>query len=279
MAVSGGANPLKPSQFVSCNQMTGTGTSTVLALILAACCSAAVFGQDAISTDVAVENDPGPIIDDHVVASFTGGNPIADVIDLALPPTADITALHFVNENSLLLSLSITTQLGAVVASPGDVIQWDSGEFTVLASGNDLGLGPSTAIDAISMSGEALVFSTKIADSVGGISVSNSDLLTWTSGGGTSLLYSKDTCGIPPTTNLSGIHLLDSGHLLMSFSNAATVGGFNLLKGDVVDCDPITGTVQLFLRFSDIGPNWSAVGIDAVTRRLLDLIFGDGFEG
>jgi len=252
-------------------------TSTLVALSLF------VFGpealaQDTISTDVSVSNAPGTVIEDHVSASFAGAGSVATIGDLGLPPEADISALHYVDGNTVLFSLKTTTQLGSVVASPGDVLQWQSSVITRIASRTDLGLGSSTSIDALTKNGEALIFSVDVADEINAVAITDSDILSWMQGADAQLLHGQAVCGIPDETDLSGLHRLDSGHFLMTFSNAAIVGGIPFRKGDILRCNPASGTVTQHRRFSDLGGDWTAAAVDAISQYLRETIFRDGFE-
>ena len=248
-------------------------SSALLTLI-----SGLAVAQDAISTDIFVNNSPGSIIKNHVVAHFTGANTVASITDLGLPSAADIAALHYVNDTTVLFTLKSAAQLGSVTAKAGDVMQWSNGDITIVVSGAALGLNPANGIDALTQNGGALIFSTDIADVVNGVSVTDSDLLTWSDGSPTDLLLAQSVCGIPDESDLSGVHLLDTGHYLMTFSSTTVIAGIPSLRGDVMRCNPESNAVTLYRRFTDLGDDWAFVSIDAVSRSLIERIFKDGFE-
>lgn len=236
------------------------------------------LGQTFTSTNISVNNSPGSLIEDHSVVNISSSSLPLSVIDLGLPSDVNISSLHFIDANTLLFTLKTAAILDSVTASAGDILQWDDGDVSLLVSRSSLGLSPATKIDALAMSGDAMVFSTSISDVINGIAVSDSDLLSWTSGGGSQLLHVQSVCGIPSDTNLTGVHLMDTGEFLMVFSNAFTVAELTLRKGDVARCNPSTGVVVLHTRLSDLGANWAAVGLDAITGLGGELIFVDGFE-
>jgi len=252
--------------------ITGLFTSTILVPIIA-------FAQDVISTDILVDNSTGSIIEDQVVVAFNGVNTVANITSLGLPSSADIAALHYVDTTTILFTLKSAGQLGPIAVGTSDVLQWKDGDITSIVTGAELGLGPATGIDALTKNGDALVFSIDIADTVNGISISHSDLLTWSTGSSATLLLEENVCGIPHETDLSGVHLMNTGHYLMTFSSSAEVGGVLSRRGDIMECDPNTKTVTLYRRFSDLGDNWASVSLDAISQSADDfIIFKNGFE-
>jgi len=232
-----------------------------------------------ISTNIAVDNSPGSAIEDQVVAKFTGANTVASITNMGLPSTADIAALHYVDDTTILFTLKSAAQLGLVTVKAGDVMQWSNGDITTIVSGSALGLGPATGIDALTQNGDTLIFSTDIADVVNGVSVTDSDLLTWSDGIPTELLLDQSVCGIPAEADLSGVHLMDTGHYLMTFSSSTVIGGVPSRRADIMRCDPNTNTVTLYRRFTDLGDSWASVSLDAISQSFDDfIIFKNSFE-
>lgn len=250
-----------------------TGLSTLVFLI-----PAIAFAQDVISTDIAVNNPPGSAIEDQVVAKFNGTNTVASVTDMGLPSSADVAALHYIDENTILFTLKSTAQLGLVTANVGDVMQWKNGDITTVVSGATLGLGPATGVDALTQDGTTLIFSTNIADVVNGVSITDSDLLAWSNISPTELLLDQSVCGIPAEADLSGVHLMDTGHYLMTFSSSSVIGGVPARRADIMQCDPSANTVALYRRFTDLSDSWAYVGLDAISRSISELIFTNSFE-
>jgi hypothetical protein len=246
----------------------------MLCLLLASTVSA----QDVISTDSSVANDPASPIEDHMTATFHGSNTVATINDLGLPPAADLSALHLIDATTLLFTLKSAAQLGPVSAHAGDILRWEDGIITLEIPATVLGLGPATGIDALFINGDSLVFSVDIASVVNGLAVTDSDLLSWTPAGGVALWIGQDVCGIPHENDLTGAHLLADGDLLLAFASASQVGGTTLRKGDIARCDPSDGSVVTHRRFSDLGPQWAAIAIDAVSQFVLEQIFKDSFE-
>ena len=203
---------------------------------------------------------------------------MASIADLGLPSAADIAALHYVNDTTVLFTLKSTAQVGSVTAKAGDVMQWNSGNITLVVSGAALGLSPATGVDALTLNGNALILSTDIADVVNGVSVTDSDLLTWSDGSPTDLLLEQSVCGIPDDADLSGVHFMDTGHYLMTFSSTTVIAGIPSRRGDIMECNPNTNAVTLYRRFTDLGDDWAFVSIDAVSRSVIAYIFKDGFE-
>jgi hypothetical protein len=240
---------------------------------------AIAFAQDVISTDILVDNSTGSIIEDQVVAAFKGANTVANITSLGLPSSADIAALHYIDATTILFTLKSAAQLGQIAVGASDVLQWKGGDITNVVTGAELGLGPATGIDALTKNGDALVFSIDISDTVNGVSVSDSDLLTWSSGNPTRILLDQSVCGIPHEADLTGVHLIDTGQYLMTFSSSTVVGGVPTRRGDIMKCDPNTKTVTLYRRFSDLGDSWASVSLDAISQSSDDfIIFKNSFE-
>jgi hypothetical protein len=103
-------------------------SSSILLILI----SNTAISQDAISTNTFVSNSPGQVIENQVVAHFIGSNTVASIKDLGLPLAADIAALHYVNDTTVLFTLKSTAQLGLITAKAGDVMQWSSGAVEIL---------------------------------------------------------------------------------------------------------------------------------------------------
>ena len=252
--------------------ITGLFTSMILVPTIA-------FVQDVVSTNILVDNSTGSVIEDQVVAKFNGANTVAIITNLGLPSTADIAALHYVDTTTILFTLKSAAQLGPIAVGASDVLQWKDGDITNIVTGAELGLGPATGIDALTKNGDALVFSIDIADTVNGVSISRSDLLTWSTGSSATLLLDQNACGVPHETDLSGVHLMNTGHYLMTFSSSAEVGGVSSRRGDIMKCDSNSKTVTLYRRFSDLGDSWASASLDAISQSSDDfIIFKNSFE-
>ena len=236
------------------------------------------FAQDVISTDISAYNTTGTVIEDQVIARFNGSDAVADITALGLPSTADIAALHYVDETTVLFTLKTAAQLESLAVRANDVLEWKNGDFTKVVSGSDLGLGPATGIDALTKNGDALIFSIDTADTINGVSVSDSDLLAWSNVSPSAVLLEQSVCGIPFEADLSGVHWLDSGDYLMTFSSTTEVGGVPSRVGDIMKCNPNTKTVTLHRRFADQGDSWASVGLDAISQSSLEIIFINSFE-
>lgn len=235
----------------------------VATLGLLAFLPSSAFSQLAVSTDLTTSFQD-TIVRDDVTVRFDGSLPLTTQ-SLGLPDVADIGALHVVDGSTLLFAVKSSLRLDSGYGSPGDVLQWSSGAVTVFASRDELGLGPGTAVDAISMQGDVLIYSIDVADVVGGTAFTDSDLLQWTTAGGPSLFLSESTCGIPQVADVVATHVLDAQNVLFAFRTVTSIGGDGFRPGDIVRCNLVSGEAVLYERITSEDPRRQATKIDAVS--------------
>lgn len=176
--------------------------------------------------------------------------------------TADLTTAQ-----TIFLATASPATLGGLTFDDKDLVKYDpaADEATLFFDGSALGLAYD--VDAVHvMPNGHIVLSAKDTISIGGVTVENEDLVEYNPVADTgTLLFDGSTRFSSGSTDVSAVHVMDNGHLLLTNEYSATLGGLSFEPNDIVEFDPATNTATLFLDGSSLGlEQW----IDAI--HLLD---------
>lgn len=154
--------------------------------------------------------------------------------ELVLPAGMRIAAAHKERDGDWLLVVAEPATLEGVEATPRDVIRCESGVFSLVHSGDSLGLPPDAAIDALyrGLDGR-LRFSFAAPLELGGTDHGRSDLLVY-DGGAFSVDWDAEASGVPLYANLSSAAVDPEGILIVSFDVPADISGTDYLPGQLV---------------------------------------------
>jgi len=92
------------------------------------------------------------------------------------------------------------------------------------------------------------------------LSFADEDLARYIPANDTATLY-LDGSAIGQTIDIDALHVLQNGHLVLSTTNAATLGGLGFADGDLVDYDPATDTATLYFAESAFSADEDIVSV------------------
>lgn len=207
--------------------------------------------------------------DDSDIYTFDGaafGRSIVAVADLKLPSTANIDALSVVAPNTLYLSFANTSLsvpgIGTVLDE--DVLKYEGGTWSIWFRGATCGLNSSDSgdIDAVSVAGDVVYFSTLGNLSVSGLGAADdADIYRWVRGAGTcTRVFDASAVGLPTNANVDGLHV-DGGKYYLSFSRDAGTsvpGGLGTVQDEsVIAYDTATLSWSMYFLGSGLNQNTS----------------------
>lgn len=143
-------------------------------------------GDQLLAFDITIEL-PGPVIarPSDVVRRTPGGDYsfAFDGSVEGVPDGARVDAVS-VDGNDLLLSFDTTVALGGITAADEDVVTFDGASFTLHFDGSAAGIPQSADLDALHFATDTglMYVSFDIGGTVGGVSFSDEDLLTFDPG-------------------------------------------------------------------------------------------------
>jgi hypothetical protein len=179
---------------------------------------------------------------------------------LNLPAGANVDAFDRVDNTHFYLSFNAAVTLPTLgTVQDEDVLFYNAGAWSLFFDGSASGLA-ATDLDAISLSGGSLFFSTDntlVPPGAGG-SGDDADIYRWNGGSSFTRIIDASALGYP-TANVDGLVRLDATHFYLSYSADASLPGLGAAQDeDVVFFN--AGTWQL--AFDGTARGLTAAGLD-----------------
>jgi YD repeat-containing protein len=221
-----------------------------------------IDGAD-LSPDISLTLD-GSIFDDEDVAiDDLTGSVTADDLG-TLPNASDINAYHLLSNGDQLFSFDTTVGIGAITATPADVVRYDGATYTLEFDGSAEGVANGVQVDAVTMNGSDLALSFDVTLSLGGSTYDDEDLVTF-DGVAFSPLFDGSAAGIPAGLDLDGAHVFAwSGGLALSFDGSGSIGGIDFDDEDVLEYDSRGGIWEMAWDGSAQHAAWTPADVNAV---------------
>ena len=205
---------------------------------------AEVAGGLAIQADDLADFDPAA---GTAVLSLEG--------DAVFSANESIDALAVLDNGHLIISTTGTATLGGLTFADEDLVDYDptTDTATMLLDGSTVFSG-NEDIDAVSMLANGnLVISTTANATLGGVSFQRDDLVEYDIATDTAtLLFDGASEFSNANENIDGVTVQSNGHLLISTTGSARLGGLNFQRDDVVEYDLSSDIATLFADGSDI---------------------------
>ncbi|HRX86478.1 MAG TPA: hypothetical protein P5572_15760 [Phycisphaerae bacterium] len=192
--------------------------------------------------------------------TFADGDVIAydTVADSAMPffaetsisPDGDVDAFHRLPDGSLLLSTRLSGRtLGTLTFNDGDLVRYVPGTNSAsIYFLDESDFAVSADIDAVSIDANGdIVLSTLEDNTLGGLAYTGGDIIVYDPDTQTaSLLVAEATLFDDGDGDVTGVHVLEDGTLLITFAAASeTISGTAFVSGDIVHYDPVADTATL----------------------------------
>jgi len=227
---------------------------------------AAVFD---VSPDTAIELGGATIQRQDVARGDLSGGAPGSLADLgSLPDGADVVGYHEATPAQQLFVLDVNADLGGTYASAGDVIAYDpgTGVYQIGLDMSALGIPDGTRVDAFGLTsnGDYILSFDVTVDLGGGLVASDEDLISYSSGGGFTMLLNGSNVGLDRSLDLDAASELD-GNLLVSFDGHGSIGGIDFADEDVLSFDSVASTWTHVYDGSAVHPGqWAGADLVAV---------------
>lgn len=207
------------------------------AALIAVAYAATPLSQLRYTPDITL-NFNGTVVGPNDVADE---NPLGTLSLAASDLPADLSAYHYTGTVQWMVFDTTVALPGGITATPQDIISWNGSTYSRIFQGSAIGLPDGVAIDALSSTNGSdflISFDTTVT-LPGGITAGPADVVRY-NGGTWSLYFDSAAAGVPSGANLDGLDYLTSGHLLVSFDIAGTVGGVTFAASDILEYTPGT---------------------------------------
>ena len=220
-----------------------------------------------VSPDVFITLSGAEIGDADVARDdLAGGAPT--LADLGvLPAGADVVAFHAKTSDVNLFVLDVSTRLGGVDVSGGDVVSYvvSAGTYSLAADLSALGIADGVRVDAVSLTPTGILllsFDTTV-DLGGGLVADDEDLVGLdASAGRIEMVLNASNVGVDPALDLDAVGTRGDDYLL-SFDGSGAMGGVAFDDEDVLAYDPAADTWAMVYDGSALHPD-SWPGADTV---------------
>ena len=196
------------------------------------------------------------------------------LVDLGdLPHSADVDAIHGLPDGDVLFSLKTSALLGDTLYFPCDVIRYSGGAWTKEFDGRTAGIPAGVNIDALAVSGERLLFSTDIDAVLGGITVSDADVIAF-DGVDFSIFLEASGTGLDAAADVDALHINAQERLSVSLDGTGEVDGVKYQDEFLLDWNS-----GWSIRFEHPREVWIPANLDAWSIVFIDdNLFSNGFE-
>ncbi len=155
----------------------------------------------------------------------------------------------------LLLSTVTAETLGGLTFNEGDVVAYDETTDTATLYFDGNNFQNNENVDAVDVLDNGLIaLSTTGSARLGGLNFRDGDIVLYDPGSDTAtLLFSEDN--FSRSEDVDAVHILPNGHILLSTTSSARLGGLNFRDGDVVEYDPVNDSATLFFSEDNFAGN------------------------
>ncbi len=162
-----------------------------------------------------------------------------DATAAGLPNGANVDGLHVVDADTFYLSFTDTVALPGLGNVPDeDIVLYDAGSWTLYFDGSARGLAASADIDAISVNGSVLYFSTLDNSAVPGTggagAADDADVYSW-NGTAFARVLDASTVGLPGGADVDGLTVIGSGSGIayyLSFDDSLNIAGLGTVQDE-----------------------------------------------
>lgn len=189
--------------------------------------------------------------------SFTNGS-LAQYDPLSSPATLyfgetkfdddeNISAVHVLDNGNIVLSTGNQATLGGLTFRDGDLIEYNPTTDTSTLYFNQDNFTGNADISAVYVKDNGNIILSTTADAVlKGVSFRNGDLVEYNPGSDTASLFFNQDNFSDPNTSIDGVHILESGNLLLSMTIGDTLGGYSFRDGDIIEYNTTTNIASLY---------------------------------
>ncbi len=199
-----------------------------------------------------------------------------------IPVGANLDALDWREDDSVLFSLDTTALVGGIYAEDGDAISCRFGSCSVVFDASVAGLPTNLDLDAIATRNGRLLLSFDKGFNHGVLGfISANDVVEFDGNAFLSIAFDASAEGVPANSNLDALSVSSDGYLQMSFERTLNLGGVVAFDHDVIDFNPGTHVYTIARALGSENASWWRADLDAIAGASLAAsyrLFRDGFE-
>ncbi len=166
----------------------------------------------------------------------------------------DIDAVHVLDNGHIVLSAKSDDSLGGLSFGPADLVEYDptTDTATLYFDGSAHFASPLENITSVHILNNGnLVLSTADYANLGGLDFSDQDLVEYDPTSSTASIY-FDGDATALSQDITAVHVLENGHLVMAAKGATTLGGLSFTAADLIEYDIATDTATLYFDGSSL---------------------------
>ncbi|MGB5324932.1 MAG: DUF6701 domain-containing protein [Pseudomonadales bacterium] len=178
---------------------------------------------------------------------------------------SDIEAIHILNNGNYLFTTQDDNTANGLSYENEDIVEYNpaSGTTSLFFNG-DAVFAQEEALDAFSVLDDgSYLLSTTGGASIGSLNFNDEDVVRYDPASGIATMYFDGSTVSSGIADLTGVHAMDSGNLLMTFSNNnVSIGGLpDVDNGDVIEYDLTTGLATIYFDESLFSGNEDVRGV------------------
>lgn len=165
---------------------------------------------------------------------------------------------------TIIISTSETETLGNIKFEDGSLVEYDITTNTsrMILDESEIFTGNANISAAHILNNGHIVLSTSSAATIGDLTFDDGDLVEYDPGTRTATLFFDEDL-FDDDENIDAVSVLGNGHIILSTTSGAKLGGTLFDEGDLVEYDPFTDVGTLFLNqdehFTSAWPDIDAV--------------------
>jgi len=158
----------------------------------------------------------------------------------------DIDAVEILENGHILLSTTRSAKLGGLRFKDGDLVEYDPGTDTATLYFSEGLFSHNEDIDAVEiLENGHILLSTQGSARLGGLRFKDGDLVEYDPGTNIATLFFSESL-FSHNKDIDAVEILENGHILLSTTRSARLGGLRFKDGDLVEYNPGTDTATLF---------------------------------
>ena len=182
--------------------------------------------------------------------------------------TGNVDAVHVLANGHILLSTKNDTSFAGLSFKKQDLVVYDpvAGAATMYLEAEAHFDIKKNIISVHVLGNGNIVFSTDGDATIGGVSFSEKDLVEYNRlTGNASIFFDGDATSL--SNKISGVHVLQNGHIVLTADGNTTLGGLNFSRDQLIEYDPLTDTATMYFdgetKFSTSGEKIRSVHLGA----------------
>lgn len=150
------------------------------------------------------------------------------------------------SSDTIIISTDNSETLGGLSFSDGELAEYDPAADTASLYFDESLFSGNEDIDAVHVLANGnIILSTQGNATLGGLSFSDGDLVSYDPVNDTAILYFNEDL-FSNNEDIDAVYVLDSGNIILSTEGSASLGGLNFSDGDLVEYDPVNDTATLY---------------------------------